>query len=152
MSCETRNCRGGLMQELDRGLNRIVRDVFAPGGTVQRVSVAQRVPPVSVIEHGDRYVAEFDLPGVQAEQMSLEVEDGILTISGDRVRSEPAEGSSVIVDERLYGRFVRKLQLAKDVKTDGIDAEYISGILRITIPKMEQIHPKTIQIRTSVQS
>jgi HSP20 family protein len=142
MNCNSKSARGNLLCELDRGLNRIVRDALTPSGT------SPSYPPVSVFECEKHYVVECDLPGFASDQISVQTEDGVLVISAERKAAEKQEGVNVLHDERRYSRLVRRLQLAKDVNVDGIDAEYTAGVLKVSILKNEQMVPRRVQIRT----
>ena len=142
MNCQSkRNCRTNVLEELDRGLNQIVRDVF------NAESVPSRAPALRVVELPGTYVVECDLPGVPTEAVSIQVEEGQLVIVGERAVPQVPDGGTVVVDERRYSRFMRRLQLSKDADVAGIDAEYGNGVLRITIPKQAAVVPTKIQIR-----
>lgn len=142
MNCQTkRNCRTNVLEELDRGLNQIVRDVF------NAEAVPSRAPALRVVELPGNYLVECDLPGVPTDAVSIQVEDGQLVIAGERSVPQVPEGGNVVVDERRYARFMRRLQLSKDADVTGIDAEYGNGVLRITIPKQAAVIPTKIQIR-----
>lgn len=142
MNCQSkRNCRTNVLEELDRGLNQIVRDVF------NAESVPSRAPALRVVELPGTYVVECDLPGVPTEAVAIQVEEGQLVIVGERAVPQVPDGGTVVVDERRYSRFMRRLQLSKDADVAGIDAEYGNGVLRITIPKQAAVVPTKIQIR-----
>lgn len=142
MNCQSkRNCRTNVLEELDRGLNQIVRDVF------NSEAAPSRVPALRVVELPGNYLVECDLPGVPTDSVSIQVEEGQLVIAGERSVPQVPEGGNVIVDERRYSRFMRRLQLSKDADIAGIDAEYGNGILKITIPKQAAVIPTKIQIR-----
>jgi HSP20 family protein len=142
MNCQSkRNCRTNVLEELDRGLNQIVRDVFNAD------AVPSRAPALRVVELPGNYLVECDLPGVPTDAVSIQVEDGQLVIAGERSVPQVPEGGTVVVDERRYSRFLRRLQLSKDADVAGIDAEYGNGVLRITIPKQAAVIPTKIQIR-----
>lgn len=142
MNCQTkRNCRTNVLEELDRGLNQIVRDVF------NAEAVPSRAPALRVVELLGNYLVECDLPGIPTDAVSIQVEDGMLVIAGERSVPVVPEGGNVVVDERRYSRFMRRLQLSKDADVAGIDAEYGNGVLRITIPKQAAVIPTKIQIR-----
>ena len=142
MNCQSkRNCRTNVLEELDRGLNQIVRDVF------NAESVPSRSPALRVVELPGTYVVECDLPGVPTEAVAIQVEEGQLVIVGERAVPQVPDGGTVVVDERRYSRFMRRLQLSKDADVAGIDAEYGNGVLRITIPKQAAVVPTKIQIR-----
>lgn len=142
MNCQPkRNCRTNVLAELDRGLNQIVRDVF------NSETVPVRTPALRVVEFPGNYLVECDLPGVPTDAVSIQVEDGMLVIAGERSVPQVPEGGNVVVDERRYSRFMRRLQLSKDADVAGIDAEYGNGVLRISIPKQAAVIPTKIQIR-----
>lgn len=142
MNCQSkRNCRPNVLAELDRGLNQIVRDVFNAD------AVPSRTPALRVVEFPGNYLVECDLPGVPTDAVSIQVEDGVLAITGERSIPPVAEGGNIVVDERRYSRFLRRLQLSKDADVSGIDAEFGQGVLKITIPKQAAVVPTKIQIR-----
>lgn len=144
MKCQTvRSYRPNIFEQLDRGLNRIVRDAMTGEAP------AFRPLPLTVTDESQRYVVECDLPGVPTDDVSVQVEEGILEIKTERRRTEAAEGVNVLVDERSYGQFSRRLQLAADADATGIDAEFGNGVLRITIPKSAAAVPNKIAIRTA---
>ena len=143
MKCHTtRSCQPNFFDQLDRGLNRIVRDVISGDAP------AIRPIPLSVTEEAQRYVVECDLSGVRCVDVTLQVEDGILEVTAERRRTEPIEGATVLVDERSYAKHSRRLQLARDVDAAAIDAEFGNGVLKITIPKLAALVPNKIQIRS----
>ncbi|MEO2018571.1 MAG: Hsp20/alpha crystallin family protein [Fuerstiella sp.] len=142
MNANSTNTRFSLFDELDRGLNHLVTEVLN-----QDVKKSN-APSLTVFELDNSYVVECDLPGVKLEDIKLQVEDGVLEISGER--TEPvAEGTHVTLDERTYGQFRRKLKLSKDVNAEGVDAELGNGVLRISIPKSDHILPRQVKIRSS---
>ena len=142
MNCQSkRNCRTNVLEELDRGLNQIVRDVF------NAEPIPARTPALRVVELPGNYIVECDLPGVPTDAVTIQVEEGVLVIAGERSVPQVPEGGNVVVDERRYSRFVRRLQLSKDADVAGIDAEYGYGVLKISIPKQAAVIPTKIQIR-----
>ena len=142
MNCQSkRNCRTNVLEELDRGLNQIVRDVF------NAEPIPVRTPALRVVELPRNYLVECDLPGVPTDAVTIQVEEGVLVIAGERSVPQVPEGGNVVVDERRYSRFVRRLQLSKDADVAGIDAEFGQGVLRISIPKQAAVIPTKIQIR-----
>ncbi len=142
MNCKTPNTRFSLFNELDRGLNHLMNEVL------QNDSKADHVPPLSVYEFEGSYVVECDLPGVSLEEITLQIDDGILKISGSRNSPLTDEGT-VKVDERSFTDFSRKLHLSKDINPDGVDAELGDGVLKVTIPKSAGVVPRQVNIRRS---
>ena len=106
-----------------------------------------RTPALRVVELPRNYLVECDLPGVPTDAVTIQVEEGVLVIAGERSVPQVPEGGNVVVDERRYSRFVRRLQLSKDADVAGIDAEFGQGVLKISIPKQAAVIPAKIQIR-----
>ena len=106
-------------------------------------SVTGFAPPLDVHETEDEYVVMVDLPGVKSEDVSIEVNEQLLTVSGSRVPVETGDSQLV---ERPYGSFVRTLTLPKGIDSDGIVANYVDGVLELHIPKPAEAKPKKIAI------
>ena len=105
-------------------------------------------PKLDVSETSDEYFVMVDLPGVKSEDVSVELNDQVLMISGTRVPVETGEAQLV---ERPYGSFTRTLTLPKGIDSDKIVADYTDGVLELHIPKPAEIKPKKIAIKTSSQ-
>lgn len=105
-------------------------------------------PLLDVRETDDEYLVLVDLPGVKSEDVTIEVQDQVLTISGSRAPVETGESQLV---ERPYGSFVRSLTLPKGVDSDKIVADYCDGVLELRIPKPAEIKPKKIAISSGSQ-
>jgi HSP20 family protein len=105
-------------------------------------------PPLDVRETVDEYFVLVDLPGVKSEDVSIELNDQVLTISGSRVPVETGDSQLV---ERPYGSFVRTLTLPHGVEGDQIKADYHDGVLELHIPKPAEIKPKKIAITSGSQ-
>jgi len=100
-------------------------------------------PLVDVHESEDAYLVKVDLPGVKADDVSVEVNENVLSISGSRVSEETGQAQLV---ERPYGSFVRTLTLPQGVDSDSIEAGYQEGVLELRIPKPAEQKPKKIAI------
>ena len=103
-------------------------------------------PTLDVHETENEYVVLVDLPGVKAEDVSIELEHQVLTVSGARV---PYSTGQTKYSERPYGSFVRTLTLPKGVESDRIVADYQDGVLQVHVPKPAEVKPKKIAIGTS---
>ena len=101
------------------------------------------VPTMDVHETTDEYLVLVDLPGVKSEDVTIELNDQVLSISGTRV---PVEAGETQRSERPYGSFVRNLTLPKGVDSDNIVADYSDGVLNLHIPKPAEAKPKRIAI------
>lgn len=120
---------------------RLMDELFRSSGNGSRVTGF--TPRLDVRETDDEYLVMVDLPGVKSEDVTIEVDDQVLTISGSRVPVETGESQLV---ERPYGSFVRSLTLPKGVDSDQIAADYGDGVLELRIPKPAEIKPKRISI------
>lgn len=144
MSCTKEQCRPrNVFEELDRGLNQFMRGVMSPE------TQAKGSPPVTLFETADRYRMECDLPGVALDDISVSVEDYVLTISGQRKKTDLQESAKVVLNERPAREFSRSIQLAKNADVKTVDAELSNGVLVVTIMKRSEVLPQKIQIRRS---
>lgn len=101
--------------------------------------------PMDAYRHGDRFVVEVDLPGVDPGSIDLTVEQNVLTVSAER-RADLGEDAEVIVTERPRGSFKRELFLGEGLDTENLDARYDAGVLTVTVPVAEQARPRRIQV------
>ena len=104
------------------------------------------LPAVDVHESDTSYTLQFDLPGVSAKDVRIEMNDGRLTVKGER-RSETAEGVSAHRKERVTGTFERAFRLRARVDADGIKASYKDGVLTIDVPKAKEAVKREIPIQ-----
>jgi HSP20 family protein len=100
-------------------------------------------PLVDVHETEEEYLVKVDVPGVKADDVNVEVNENVLSISGSRVAEETGQAQLV---ERPYGSFVRTLTLPQGVDSDSIEAGYQDGVLELRIPKPAEQKPKKITI------
>jgi HSP20 family protein len=107
------------------------------------------VPPMDLVEAGDHFVLKADLPGLRDEDVKLEVQDGTLTISGERKAEHEASEGGWYRIERSFGSFSRSLTLPEHVDATGISASFSDGVLEVRIPKPEQRKPQRIEIATN---
>ena len=120
---------------------RLMDEILRSSGNGGRVTGF--TPPVDVHETEDEYLVKVDLPGVKSEDMNIEVNDSVLSLSGSRVVDET--GAAQLV-ERPYGTFARTLTLPQGVNSDSIEAGYQDGVLELRIPKPAEQKPKKIMI------
>jgi HSP20 family protein len=120
---------------------RLMDEILRSGGNGGRV--AGFMPPVDVHETEDEYLVRVDLPGVRSEDVNIEVNDSVLSLSGSRA---PDETGAVQLVERPYGTFARTLTLPQGVNSDSIEAGYQDGVLELRIPKPAEQKPKKITI------
>lgn len=104
-------------------------------------------PAVDMAEYDSESVLVAEMPGVRKEDLKLAVNDGVLTISGERKGHELPENSSWLRNEIESGKFTRSVQLPHDINADGISAELTNGVLRVVLPKAEEIRPREIKVQ-----
>src|SRR6201988_2227512 len=102
------------------------------------------VMPMDAWRDGDRFIVEFDLPGVDENSLDLDVERNVLTVHAKRPDLNPDQ--EMVSAERPRGVFSRQLFLGENLDTDAIEASYGGGVLRLTIPVAEKAKPRRIQI------
>jgi HSP20 family protein len=107
---------------------------------------SQWYPAVDILESKDAYVIRAELPGMQREDIKLELKDGTLTLNGERKAEKPAEGVEYRHVERVNAKFWRSFTLPETVKQDGIEAVYKDGVLEVRVPKAEELKPRQIEI------
>ena len=131
---------------LQTEMNRLFNTVFdAPaggdGGTLRRW-----MPAMDLVESGDHFVLRADLPGMSEEDIKIELEDGTLTVSGERKAEHETGEEGYYRVERASGSFSRSLTLPKGVNADGVTAGFDRGVLEVRIPKPEERKPRRIEI------
>jgi HSP20 family protein len=125
-------------------LSRLMNGLFEGGnGTRQAQSW---VPAVDVWETDDAIVYAFDLPGVAQDEISVEAENGALTVTATRSSQLSSEGQGIHRAERRFGTFTRTVGLPQGISDESIEASYTNGVLEIKVPKPEQPKPKRIEV------
>jgi len=132
------------LDSLQSEFNRLF-DSFVGNGRSE-VRARRWVPAVDLVETDESLVLRADLPGLEKDDVTIEVKDDVLTLSGERrgEHEEKAEGYYRV--ERAFGRFSRSLTLPQGVEPDSIDAEFTDGVLEIRIPKPEERKPHRVAI------
>jgi HSP20 family protein len=106
-------------------------------------------PEVELLQRGDKLVVRADLPGVKKEDLDIEVQNDVLTLSGERREEHEDNQEGYYRSERSYGRFYRTIPLPEGVNADQINATFTDGVLEVTLaaPKQEERKAKRIEIR-----
>ncbi len=120
-----------------RDLDRFTQQIL---GTAARPAVM----PMDAWREGDAFVVEFDLPGVAADSLDLDVERNTLTVHAERPARD--QNKEMVASERPTGVFSRQLFLGDNLDTDRIAARYEDGVLRLTIPVAEKAKPRKVAI------
>jgi len=128
----------GLLNQLQRELER---------GTVEgSTATAEWAPTVDIKEEAERFLIHADIPGVNPEEIDVSMEDGVLTIKGEKKTEAETEKEGYKRVERTYGSFYRRFSLPDTANPDAISAASKHGVLEIVIPKREAVQPKKINV------
>lgn len=120
-------------RELDQAAQQVLRQSTRPGA------------PMDAYRHGDTFIVQFDLPGVDPSSIDLTVEKNVLSVTATRQRTF-AEGDEVLVAERPQGEFRRQLFLGEQLDRENIAAAYEDGVLTLTLSVVEQAKPRKVEI------
>lgn len=103
-------------------------------------------PKVMISEDRNDFNINIELPGMTKEDVKLSVENNVLSVTGVKKQEQKTEETNIIVNEIYFGEFSRNFNLSNDIKVDAIDAEFKDGILKITLPKVEEAKPVVKEI------
>jgi HSP20 family protein len=136
------------LNTIQNEMNRLFNSFFDPSAPTGRGNSTTRrwLPPMDLVETPDHYVLRADLPGLSDGDVNVQLEDNVLTISGERQAEHEDQQEGYYRLERAFGAFTRSLTLPDGVNPDGVQAHFDRGVLEIRIPKPEQKKPKTVQI------
>ncbi len=119
---------------------------------LQLFSRQMGAPPMTMsmdaYRDGDRFIVQFDLPGIDPESIDLTVEKNVLTVRAER-HWEARDDQEVVVSERVQGSFSRQLFLGESLDAEHVEASYSNGVLTLSIPVAEQAKPRKVAITTS---
>jgi HSP20 family protein len=132
-----------------RRLNRMLDDVFSgwPMGEESGTITSAWTPAVDVFEDAEGVKIVMEVPGVKPEDVKLSIEDGTLTIRGEKRQEAEENTERVHRYERSYGSFERTFSLPNSVDPDGIEARYENGLLTVRLPKSERAKPRQIEVK-----
>jgi len=116
------------------------------------VVTSQWVPRVDIKEESDRFVLYADIPGVDPQEIEVQMDKGMLTIKGERRQETGLDGENFSRLERRHGSFHRRFALPDSANPEGISASGKNGVLQITIPKRPETTPRRIQVGTALNS
>lgn len=105
--------------------------------------------PLDIYEEGDNLVVKATVPGVKPEDLNVQIQNNTLTISGEIKEEQERKESNYHLRERRYGRFERSVTLPYSVQADRADATFDNGVLKLTLPKVEEARTRKIQVKVS---
>jgi HSP20 family protein len=115
----------------------------------EAMTVAEWSPLVDITEDDKEYLIKADLPEVKKEDVKLTVQNGVMTISGERKYEKEEKGKKYHRVEREYGSFMRNFTLPEAADGSKVSAEYKEGVLRVHLPKSEKAKPKGIEVKVA---
>lgn len=125
----------GLLRQMTSELDRMFEDPWTFRWPAPRLEdAAMWSPKVDVLEKDNRLITRVDLPGVKKEDVSVEVTDGRLTLSGERKTESEEKDKNVYRTEREYGSFYRTVPLPPGVKPEDVKASFANGVLEVSVP------------------
>jgi HSP20 family protein len=129
-------------------LNRMFRRGWlrAPGTDEGVAEGGKWAPAVDIYETGDALVVEAELPGIDPKDIDVTVDDGVLTVKGERRHEREVTEENYYRVERAYGVFQRSVRLPAETEADEVKASYESGVLRIMVPKAEPMKPTAVPV------
>jgi HSP20 family protein len=133
---------------LQEQINRLFDGAFERG--VEESNLTTWAPAVDISENEHELVVRADLPGIDAKDLDICVENNVLTIRGERKFEKNVSQENYLRVERAFGSFSRSFSLANTVKPEGIKADYQNGVLTLNIPKREEAKPKQIKVNIGV--
>ena len=133
-----------LFEQLPRDRRRDFSSFF---GDDADIATASWTPSVDITESDDHFTLLADVPGVDPEDIEVTMENGVLTVKGERKTEEKTEKEGYCRVEREYGMFYRRFSLPETANADKIDAKSENGVLKVVIPKQEGSHAKRIKVK-----
>jgi HSP20 family protein len=135
------------LTSLQNEMNRLFTTFFDTPTSGNGESARRWIPAMDLVETEDHFVLKADLPGLTEGDVNLEVEDNVLTISGERKAEHEDKREGYVRVERAYGAFRRSLTLPEGIDPDGVSASFDNGVLEVRIPKPEERKPRRVAIQ-----
>ena len=138
------------LEDLQSRLSNVLSfPTIRKNGDKELMTIAEWAPAVDITEDEKEYVVTAELPEIKKEEVQVTVENGILTISGERKFEKEEKGKKYHRIERSYGSFQRSFDLPDDADSGKVEAKFGEGTLKVHVAKSEQSKPKQIEIKAS---
>jgi HSP20 family protein len=108
-------------------------------------------PAVNILEREDGIVISADLPGLKAEDVEVTIDNGVLTIKGERTLEEVNDGETYHRVERSYGKFERSFSVPNSVDPKKIEARFVNGEMTLSLPKRDESKPRSVKIKVETE-
>jgi HSP20 family protein len=140
----------GLINLLHQDLDQIAGRRFGVAGSdSDGSSAADWAPAVDIVEEKDRFILRADVPGVRPEDIDVNMENGVLSVSGERHDESTEEAQGMRRVERVSGKFYRRFNLPDTADAEEISAKSANGILEVVIPKQPEIQARRITVEST---
>ena len=135
------------LEEMSDRLNRMFARPAVRTNGKETMIVADWIPTVDISETDGEYQIKAEIPDVRKEDVKVSLEDGVLTIQGERKQEKEEKGKKYHRIERSYGSFVRSFSLPDVIDEEKVKAEFKDGVLNLHLPKSEKAKPKAIEVK-----
>jgi HSP20 family protein len=135
------------LEEMSTRLSRLAGLTPRLTGEADGAFFADWAPAMDVQETDKEYLIKADLPDVKREDVKVGIEDGILSVEGERKQEKEEKGKKFHRVERAYGRFVRRMTVPTDVEAAKVAAEFKDGVLNVHLPKSANAKPRMIDVK-----
>ena len=137
----------GMLSDIDREFDRLLDDRLFGSLSTWPISTEAWSPRVDILEEDGRFVITAEVPGIDKDDIKVNLENGNLTISGERTFENEERMDDYHRVERSYGSFHRHFHLPKTLERDKVEATMADGILTITLPKKPEVKPKKVKVK-----
>ena len=137
------------LEDMSERLNRVFSRPSLRNSGKENLTVADWMPTVDISETEGEYLIKAELPEVRKEDVKVTVENGVLTLQGERRQEKEEKGKKFHRVERSYGSFIRSFSLPESVDESAVKAEYKDGVLNLHLPKSEKVKPKAIDVKVA---
>ncbi len=137
-----------MIRQFQNEVNRLFNDGSGVGNSLDpsTASTSQWTPAVDIKEEDERYLISADVPGVKPENIELTMEEGVLTIKGERQSVDETKTEGYTRVERVYRTFYRRFNLPDSADSESISAKSNHGVLEVSIPKKPTLQPRRIEV------
>ncbi len=133
-------------RSLERQIDQLFRDFAMPS---LEWKTAPAAPAADIVESKDAFIVTLDLPGHEVKDIQVKVENDVLTVSSERKSAKEEEGRTFHRSEICYGAYSRSFTLPETVDSSKVEAKYEGGVLRISLPKREEVKPRSVQVKVA---
>ena len=135
------------LDKLSEQFDRMLSTRYPRFDVEENLMVADWVPAVDIQETDKEYIVKAEIPEVKKDDVKITIEEGVLTIQGERKAEKEEKGKKFHRTERVYGTFLRSFSLPNEVDEAKVLAEFKEGMLTLHLPKSERAKPKTIEVK-----